>query len=182
MSIIPKFFPATVSAIVLLASSSLFAGPIVAGINNITNSGGVLVLDLNKNAAVGANSVASHLTWLTAQVTGFNAIAPFSSLPAPTGGTDLGSAFTGNVNVAGYTYATLHYGGGQGGGGVVAYYLNGISSFDFPNNGLGPNGDGGLSTVYLFGPTNNRVPEGGSALALLGAGMALVAFIRRRLS
>ena len=60
------------------------------------------------------------------------------------------------IDVTGFDYAVIHYGkgtnGASSGGGIVFYYLNGMTgNFLFPANGLGPNGFGGISSVRLFG-------------------------------
>lgn len=164
------------------ALAALFFGTQAHGVPiNITNSGGVLVGDVSKGE-LADNSLPSQLAWLTGQVSGYNTITS-SSLPTPTGGVDASASMGGSVSLVGYTYATVHYGkGGSGtgqGGGIVAYYLNGETAFTFPQTGLGPNGMGGISSVYLFGPSTQRVPDGGSAVALLGATLVGAVILRR---
>jgi len=106
----------------------------------------------------------------------------------------LGSA----IDLTGYSYATVHYGGGPGGGMHVFYYLNGMTSHTFAANGSdigdgtgtgstfggGPSpkyvGTGGISNVRLWKPTGTSVPDSGSTLLLLGLGLGVLGFLRRR--
>ena len=74
-------------------------------------------------------------------------------------------------------YLVLHYGAGQGGdpgGGLVALYFDaGQASFNVPQSGGGPSGNGGLSFARLFdhGLPGDRVPDGGTTLGLLSVAM-----------
>ena len=129
--------------------------------NNPTSNFNALVTDVSLyNTFAGSNL-------LTPVLTGYEDDAP------------------GTVDLTGFDYAVLHYGKGPGGaghgGGIVFYYLNGMTgNFDFPTDGSGPNGFGGLSSIRLFGGEGNaNVPDGGSTVALLGAAMAGVGLLRR---
>jgi hypothetical protein len=56
---------------------------------------------------------------------------------------------------AGYDYAAVHYGAGDGGtegwgGGVEVFYLGGTTSRTFPADGSGPKGRGGICSVTLY--------------------------------
>lgn len=156
---------------------------------NITNAGGSLVSDVSKGDLAN-NNISGHLSWLGSQVSGYNTITS-SSLPAPTGGVDASAGIGGSINVSGYTYATLQYGKGPGGigqgGSVVAYDLNGTTSFTFPQNGLGPNGMGGLALIYLFGPISEAlgptqgVPDDGSTAFFLIVATLMATVLKRRL-
>jgi hypothetical protein len=75
---------------------------------------------------------------------------------------------------------------------VWVYYIGDISGSNsikwgghpFQDQYAGPNTNGtGLSHYYLFNPSEEvrEVPDNGTAIALLGAGLLVVAIIRRRL-
>ena len=92
----------------------------------------------------------------------------------------------GVATVSGYQYLFVKYDGPNGGG--VVYYLNG-ATFTIPGdlNGLvtgSKTWNGGISgwTLYNGSTPPPGVPDGGSALALLGVGIAGVGFLRRKLS
>ena len=117
--------------------------------------------DIAKNGTGGgggnanANNDASNLFRLRRFSNGpLNSALP-PNLPMPTlaGALDLGSNVVGAGGLTGFDYAVLHYGSGKGdnsGGGVELFYLNGASEFAFPDNGTGPNGYGGFSSLTLF--------------------------------
>jgi VPDSG-CTERM motif len=137
--------------------------------NNGTGGGGG-----NANA----NNDASNLFRLTS-------ILP-ANLPTPmlAGALDLGSNVVGDGGLVGFDYAVLHYGSGKGGtpgGGVEFFALNGNSKYTFPDNGTGPNGNGGFSSLTLFkGDHSKTVPDGGSTVMLFGAALGLIAVARRK--
>ena len=87
------------------------------------------------------------------------------------------------VSLTGFDYAVLHYGSGKDGspgGGIVFYYLNGMTgNYTFPANGLGPNGNGGISSIRLFVGSNTSVPDGGTSVMLMGIALTGVALLRR---
>jgi hypothetical protein len=88
------------------------------------------------------------------------------------------------VSITGFDYAVLHYGTGPGGagqgGGIVFYYLNGMTgNFTFPADGSGPNGFGGLSSIRLFaGTPPGTTPESGTTVLLLGVGLLGIGLTR----
>ena len=97
------------------------------------------------------------------------------------------SNYTGGPIAAG-DYLVLHYrvgrGGTQGSGGglVVIYFTTAVSSYLVPANGLGKNGNGGLSFARLFDantPPQSRVPDGGTSLLLLGLGLSVLGVCAR---
>src|SRR3954447_6492338 len=123
------------------------------------------------------NDDTSNFFRLSNIVTVYNLANPLTPLPTPI---NMALDLTSNdqsvgTPLAGFDYAVLHYGVGANGnqatgGGVPFYYLNGMTSFLFPANGLGPNGTGGFSSLTLFKSTNiPNVPDGGSTIMLLGA-------------
>ena len=89
------------------------------------------------------------------------------------------------VDLTGFCYAVVHYGVGDGGvpgsGGGVAFFQITNDSDTFPQNGSGPNGFGGISSVDLFKCI--PVPDSGSTAMLLGgaiAGLGLLLRYRKR--
>jgi hypothetical protein len=86
------------------------------------------------------------------------------------------------VDLTGFCYAVVHYGVGQGGvqgsGGGVAFFQITNNSDTFPQDGSGPNGFGGISSVDLFACTPG-VPDGGLTVMLLGAGLGALGMARR---
>ncbi len=90
-----------------------------------------------------------------------------------------------NVDVTGFSFAVIHFGAGKGGtkgsgGGVAFYSISGDGTFSFPNNGSGPNGKGGFSSLDLFQcEHNNNVPDGGTTAMLLGSALTGLGIVRR---
>ncbi len=136
------------------------------------------------------NSPSDDFFRLQTVVTGYNSVpGALAPLPTPvltgdnTSGTANDSFALGGL--ATYDYAVLHYGAGPGGtsgGGVEVYYLDGASSFTFPANGTGPNGNGGFSSIVLYGPDpQGTVPDGGATVGLLGLGLTGLSLIRRKM-
>ena len=146
--------------------------------------------DIAKNgtgiAGGNSNDDANNFFRLNNIVTAYNIAHPLAMIPTPvaTGALDLTSNDQSvGTPLAGFQYAVLHYGVGNGGvggsgGGVAFYDLNGMTSFLFPANGLGPNGFGGFSSLTLF---NSRptVPDGGGTLMLLGCAISGLGVARR---
>jgi hypothetical protein len=84
-----------------------------------------------------------------------------------------------DVDVTGYSYAVIHYGSGRGGssgGGIAFFSITGDGTFDFPDNGSGPNGFGGFSSLDLF----KSVPDSGTTIALLGVALCAIGAARRK--
>lgn len=116
-----------------------------------------------------------------------NVGAPF--LPEPTPflyqWTDLNGVAP-TIDVVTGDYIAIHYGtgplGGMPGGGFVALYATADGQFTPPSSGSGPNGNGGISFVYLWDHVPNRVPDAGSTALLLGGALAGLALIRRKLA
>jgi hypothetical protein len=88
------------------------------------------------------------------------------------------------VDLTGFCYAVVHYGVGQGGvpgsGGGVAFFQITNDLDTFPQNGSGPNGFGGISSVDLFRCVPG-VPDGGPTVMLLGAALTGLGLVRRYL-
>jgi hypothetical protein len=86
------------------------------------------------------------------------------------------------VDLTGFCYAVVHYGVGEGGvpgsGGGVAFFQITNNLDTFPQNGFGPNGFGGISSVDLFACTPG-VPDGGITVMLLGAALGALGIARR---
>ncbi len=134
------------------------------------------------------NSAADNFFRLQVQVASYNLANPSSMVPTPlsTGSFDISSNL--NVLITGWDFIVLHYGSGPGGtsgGGIAIFYLNGMTgTFSFPSIGTGTNGNGGWSSGTLFHGTPSTpqgVPDGGTTLVLLGAALALIELLRRRL-
>jgi len=84
-----------------------------------------------------------------------------------------------DVDVTGFSYAVIHYGSGRGGtsgGGIAFFSITGDGTFDFPDDGSGPNGFGGFSSLDLF----KGVPDSGTTIALLGAAFCAIGMARRK--
>lgn len=152
---------------------------------NITTSGGALVSAAPKSD-LGDFGDATVLNWLTADVLSYNSITA-SSLGSPisvlgqigqTSGTG-GNSIT--LNVTGFSYLFLHW-GGQGGGWAQAFYVgNSAGSFNFNNSlvGTGQNPSVGGLSFYSFYNSNN-VPDGGSTVMMLGAALSGLSLVVRR--
>ncbi len=84
-----------------------------------------------------------------------------------------------NGGLSGYAYAVVHYGNGggygQGGGGTISFFaLNGVDAYSFLSQGL--------STLDLFRSDCKNVPDAGTSVVLLGAGLLGIGALRRRLA
>jgi hypothetical protein len=176
-----------------LAAAAMCLGAAVAALANKTPvevpANGIGTLgngpDLVKNGTGtgggNGNSPGDDFTRLDTVITLWNSHNPTDMLPTPiiTGDTTVG---TGSDALAGYDYAVVHYGAGPGGtasGGVEIFYLNGdTGSYTFPQNGSGPNGNGGISSVVLF--EGDAVPDGGTAVLMLGAVLTGLGLLRRK--
>ena len=80
-------------------------------------------------------------------------------------------------------YLVLHYGKGSGGaapgGGWVGLFFDADqASYTVPNNGSGPNGNGGISYARLYDHAPG-VPDGGCTAMLLGVSLTGLAAARR---
>lgn len=182
------------SAAGVAALSLALAGNAHAVLINITMEDATTkVDDIGKNSNPTGdfgNDPANHLNWLdTYVVPWYNGWKP-DTLPDPSGLTmivnegDVSGNGIPTFDLTGIKYITYHYGTGSGGvsgqgGGLVAIYNDGMTGlFTPPADGLGPNGYGGLSTVYAWGMTS--VPEGGMTLILFGIGMGGVFLAQKR--
>lgn len=172
-------------SLLALAAAFCFALPLQteAAIINITidPSTGLPANDIDFGLLPN-NSPTSNFNALVTDVGLYDAFAG-TTLPTPVFA-GFGDFAPGTVDLTGFDYAVLHYGKGPGGigkgGGIVFYYLNGMTgNFDFPAMGSGPNGFGGLSSIRLFVGEGNVVPDGGTTAALLGAALAGVGLLRR---
>lgn len=185
----------------------LITGTAVAGflgfaplVNALSINGGLVVNTDNQDAPFNnitgggaGNNETVIRGWLDGEILSYfnhNQI----QLPAPTPFTEKweGGGVPSSIDVLAGDYLVLHYGTGTGGvpgtgGGLLALYFAGNESFSVPANGpLGPNGLGGISTVWLFDHTGGGepgpgVPDGGATLALLGAALTGLGFARRKL-
>jgi hypothetical protein len=85
------------------------------------------------------------------------------------------------VDLTGFCYAVVHYGVGTGGvsgsGGGIAFFQITNNSDTFPQNGSGPNGFGGISSIDLFKCV--AVPDSGATAMLLGGALAGLGLVRR---
>ena len=180
-------------------SQTANATPIISQDDNITISGGSLVLRAPKSD-IGDygdltvfNYIKTDVSLYNAPILGHKLTTP---LPTPTakdtsGTPFLGGAFTGSgpnkidLTLGGYDYLFLHW-GGHGGGWEQVYYVGGLSGlyeFDQPTK-AGDNSDtiGGLSFYSFYGPNPPRnVPDGGITVLLLGAALSGLGLIRRKL-
>jgi hypothetical protein len=97
------------------------------------------------------------------------------------------SDVSGPIDVTGFDYAVVHYGAGNGGtkgsgGGVAFFQIEGDGSVTFPQNGSGPNGKGGISSVDLFKcEGDHNVPDTGATAMLLGSALTGLGLVRRYL-
>jgi hypothetical protein len=179
-----RFVLTTLAAVAYFALPALSsATPINITINPTT---GQPASDINFGL-LGNNSPTTNFNFLSSDVSLYNSFYG-TILPAPTfdgyaNFENLSGATT--VSVTGFAYAVLHYGKGPGGagqgGGIVFLSLNGMTgNYTFAGTGSGPNGLGGLSSIRLFGGDGStNVPDGGSMVALLGAGLLGVGVARR---
>jgi hypothetical protein len=93
----------------------------------------------------------------------------------------------GPVDVTGFDYAVVHYGAGNGGtkgsgGGVAFFQIEGDGFVTFPQNGSGPNGYGGISSIDLFKCNEDHtVPDTGATAMLLGSALTGLGLVRRYL-
>ena len=91
------------------------------------------------------------------------------------------------VDVTGFDYAVVHYGAGKGGtkgsgGGVAFFQITGDGFVTFPQNGSGPNGKGGISSLDLFKcEGDHNVPDSGATVMLLGSALTGLGLARRYL-
>lgn len=106
--------------------------------------------------------------------------------PAPAGFPTFGDDVTSiSIPTGAFDYVVFHW-GGQGGGNYEAFYIGSIGGapsnpevFDTTVTTRG----GGLSwyRLYHYTPNDPRIPDSGTSLALLGAGLlGLAAFRRQR--
>lgn len=77
------------------------------------------------------------------------------------------------LDVSGFSYLVLHYGGMRGGNYYI-WDLDGADSMTLPTQAL--------SWARLFGDSGTDVPDAGTTLVLLGAGVIGIGAMRRRLS
>jgi hypothetical protein len=100
----------------------------------------------------------------------------FGSLPGPATLALRGTGTTINLGTQGtYDYLFAHY-GGPGGGFAEVWYVGDLSgTISIPATGLGH----GLSGWALFTAPSGAVPDGGTTVMLLGAGLGALAVVRR---
>jgi protein with PEP-CTERM/exosortase system signal len=100
----------------------------------------------------------------------------FGSLPGPATLALRGTGKMINLGIQGtYDYLFAHY-GGPGGGFAEVWYVGDLSgTISIPATGLGH----GLSGWALFTAPSGAVPDGGTTVMLLGAGLGALAVVRR---
>jgi len=93
------------------------------------------------------------------------------------GGADTNNEPLGSVDVTGWTWLYVKYGGDA----HVWYVgdLTGVQAVPL-NNGPGGTGGQGQSHYALYNPSTVQVPDGGATLGLLGLGMLGLGYLRRR--
>ncbi len=160
----------------------------VPATNGVVPLGTQIDLPKNGTGTGGDNgmSAGDDFTRLDTVITLWNSLNPTDKLPTPDSNpATFDTVGTGSDALAGYDYAVVHYGAGSGGtqgtgGGVEIFYLNGdTGSYTFPANGSGPNGYGGISGVVLY--EGDAVPDGGTAVLMLGAALTGLGLMRRRI-
>lgn len=176
------------SCLLVLVAAACFAFPALSSatiINISTNSTSTALVGDIPFTDLPNNNPTSNFNALVSDVSRYETYSA-TNLPDPVYA-GYGDYSPGTVSLTGFDYAVLHYGKGPNGatpgGGIVFYYLNGMTgNYAFPTNGLGPNGFGGLSSIRLFvgGPTT--VPDGGTTVMLMGIALAGVALLRRFVS
>ena len=178
--------------LVALVAAAYFAlpSPSSASLINITinPTTGLPSNDLNFGL-LGNNSPTTNFNFLSSDVDLYNSSAG-TTLSAPVfAGYGNYEDLSGNeaISLTGFDYAVVHYGKGPGGagkgGGIVFYFLNGMTGdFTFAANGSGPNGFGGISSVRLFAGDLNSVPDHGATVAMLGGALVLLEAMRRSFS
>jgi len=150
--------------------------PVEVPANGVAPLGTLLDMPLHGTGTGGGNgaSAGDDFTRLDTVITLWNGLNPTDKLPVPvlTGDDTVSGDPSKSITLSGYDYAVVHYGVGNGGmagtgGGLEIFYLDGAASWTFPQNGTGPNGEGGISGVVLF--EGDGVPDGGTAVLMLGA-------------
>lgn len=168
---------------------------ITAAICSLSSS--AIIIDLTPLAAPAqpaSSGDAIILAWVQSGVTNYNT-ANNPDLPTPVvsdfrnnqndnngfaGSTVFGANVT-NLNIAlmGHQYVALHWGGPASGAQVnyQVLYVGGEASYTANNAD-----QQGLSFYELFNKTDVSVPDNGSTLILLGLGLGLIGFLKRRKS
>jgi hypothetical protein len=140
------------------------------------NNSSVLATDVNAQAIPGSGlGDATVLAWLQSDITQYNSNLGKNLAGPTTTETAWENLNAGpSITVEAGDYLVLHYGKGQGGvgqgGGLVALYFDAAGTYQVPDNGSGPNGNGGISFARLW-DHGTSVPDGGSTLVLLGAAL-----------
>jgi hypothetical protein len=181
-------FRLMIAVVAATACSTAIAIPITPV--NVTmslalSSSSVLVSDVSAQDIPGSGlDPATVATWLTSDVSFYNAkYAASYGAPGTVVLNDENLNSGPLLNVTAGEYLVLHYGKGTGGtgdgGGLVALYFDAAGTYQVPDNGSGPNGNGGIS--YAFGYSSGlSVPDGGSSLMLLGlAALGMFVFVRK---
>ena len=173
---------------------------------NISNTGvgGSLVNGVAFGDIPGGGSPSNLHAYLSNTIIpGYNDIvSPIPPIMAPdvnTGVEFTGGSVANPIDLSGFDYASVHYGGGPGGGMHVFYHITGnVGGYMFAQSGSGVGdgtgtgttfgggrnkkyvGTGGISNVRLWGNSNVSVPDSGSALLLLSIGLGLISLFHRK--
>lgn len=175
---------------------------------NISNFDGALTNGVAFGEITGGGDPTTIHSYLTSSIIpGYNSIvSPATPLASPDAGSlvDYGSVAqgaAGPISLTGFDFASVHYGGGPGGGMHVFYYLNGMTgdhTFDANGSGVGDGtgtgetfgngkyvGSKGISNVRLWsasGSSSNSTPvhDSGNTLILLGVGLGILCFYKHR--
>lgn len=173
-------------------AAAMTIGAADAAIINITvDTAGVLLNGAgtanSSQANMPPNNPTRTLAFLNRQISLWNAVYdPDLSVAVSTGLYDTGS-LSGDTYEAlsGYNYVVFHFGngnaGGSPGGWFQAWYLGGLGgSFSAPSVGAASAGE--FSSGRYFNPVSvaPRVPDSGITIALLGMGVILVEYLRRK--
>lgn len=169
--------------------------------DNIATASEITLLQYDEDKGfLGDNNPSTTFDWLALAgniapglIAQFN-IETGSNLAQPTSSNVfLDEDGTDSYSLTGSFYAVIHYGKGSGGegqgGGLVAWYLPNLNgTYEFAQDGPGPNGFGGISSLRIWAAPRDvvvdphDVPDGGTTLVSLGSALLGLGFMRRLIS